>query len=56
LKNSCVKTQQQDETLRIWQYIASAKFAEFNAHEVASSQRIIARFSVTTDCGNDWQF
>jgi hypothetical protein len=56
LKFFRVKTQQQDETPRLWQYIAFAKFTVFNAHEVASSQRIIARFSVTSDCGNDWQF
>ena len=37
MKFFCVKTQQQDETLRIWQYIAFAKITVFNAHEVASS-------------------
>ena len=37
-EKSCVKTQQQDETVRIWQYIAQIHISHLIAHEAAPSE------------------
>ena len=43
-KKSCVKTQQQDETVRIWQYIAQIHISHLIAHEAAPSECFSAKF------------
>lgn len=43
-KKSCVKTQQQDETVRIWQYIAQIHISHLITHEAAPSECFSAKF------------
>ncbi len=44
VKKTWLKTQQQDETARLWQYIAQIHFSHKIAHEAAPPECFSAKF------------